>query len=88
MRTSTLLSALCATATLAAPAYPELNVNAVNPNTVDDLSEYFGLLAQKISSGKQMSTSPVCDMSKAVLPVDSKFISCSSFTQTENIRNF
>ncbi|KAJ4425298.1 hypothetical protein N0V82_000108 [Gnomoniopsis sp. IMI 355080] len=70
MRTSILLSALCATATLAAPAYPELNVNAVNPNAVDDLSEYFGLLAQKISSGKQMSTSPVCDMSKAVLPTD------------------
>ncbi|CAN8095795.1 unnamed protein product [Discula destructiva] len=70
MRTSVLFSALCATATIAAPAYPELNVNAVNPKSVDDLSTYFGLLADKISSGKQMASTPVCDLSNAVLPVD------------------
>lgn len=57
---------------MAAPTYPELNVNAVNPNSVDDLSGYFSLLADKISKGKQMATAPVCDLSTAVLPVDSK----------------
>lgn len=72
MRTSILLSALCATATMAAPAYPELNVNAIHPSNADDLSSYFNLLAEKISKGKQMASAPVCDLSKAVLPVDSK----------------
>lgn len=77
MRSSIFLSALCATASLAAPAYPELNVHAVNPSAVDDLSSYFSLLAEKITSGKQMSAAPVCDMSNAVLPVDSKSHSSS-----------
>ncbi|KAF3760181.1 hypothetical protein M406DRAFT_353782 [Cryphonectria parasitica EP155] len=71
MRTSILVSALCASTALAAPTYPQLNVDAATPSSVDDLSEYFNLLAQKISSGKQMSSSPTCDLSKAVLPVAS-----------------
>lgn len=72
MRTTTLLSALCAATALAAPAYPELNVNAATPSSADDLSQYFNLLAQKISSGRQMATSPVCNIANAVLPVASK----------------
>lgn len=75
MRTTILLSALYATTALAAPKYPEFNVNAANPTSTDDLSQYFNLLAQKISSGKQMATSPVCDLSKAALPVAGKMTS-------------
>lgn len=57
---------------MAAPAYPELNIHAITPSNADDLSSYFNLLAQKISSGKLMASAPVCDLSNAVLPVDSK----------------
>lgn len=71
MRTTILVSALCATA-LAAPPYPELNVHAATSTSSDDLSEYFNMLAHKISSGKQMASSPVCDLSNAVLPTACK----------------
>lgn len=69
MRFSIVLSAVCAAVALAAPAYPELNIKAATPTAAEDLNEYFNLLSQKIASGKQMATSPVCDLSKAVLPV-------------------
>lgn len=73
MRTTILLSAFCAATALAAPKYPDVNINAARPaSSTNDLSEYFNLLAQKISAGKQMAASPVCDLSKAVMPVDSK----------------
>lgn len=75
MRTTILLSALCATTTLAAPKFPEFNVKAATPSSTDDLAKYFNLLAQKISAGKQMTSSPVCDLSKAALPVSSKITS-------------
>lgn len=72
MRTTILLSALCATTALAAPKFPEFNVRAATPSSADDLSQYFNLLAQKISTGKQMASSPVCDLSKAALPASGK----------------
>lgn len=70
MRTSILLSALFASA-FAAPAYPELNLNAALPGAVDDLSEYFTMLVRKIQQGKSMSSAPSCDLSKAVQPIAS-----------------
>lgn len=73
MRFTILLSAVCATMALAAPAYPELNIKAATPTATDDLNEYFNLLSQKISSGKQMAAAPVCDVSKAILPVACMF---------------
>lgn len=74
MRASLFLSALSAVSTLAAPAYPELNGHAANPDSLDDISEYFNTLAQKISKGKQMASAPVCDLNNAVLPVQSMLL--------------
>lgn len=73
MRSTTiLLSAMCAATAFAAPAYPEFNVNAASPDAADDLSNYFNTLASKVSSGKQMASAPVCDLSNAVLPTTSE----------------
>lgn len=71
MRASLCLAALSAITALAAPAYPEFNAHAANPDSLDDLSEYFNTLAQKISKGKQMASLPVCDLNNAVLPTQS-----------------
>lgn len=71
--TTILVSALCAAAALAAPTYPHLNVDAATPSSTDDLSDYFNTLANKLSSSKQMSELPVCDLSKAVLPTTCKY---------------
>jgi len=63
-------STLGAVAVLAAPVYPDLNVNAAMPGNIDVVSDYFNLLAQKVQESRQMSAAPVCDLSKAKLPLD------------------
>lgn len=61
------VSALCAVA-LSAPALPSAPRGPVGTKVVDD---YFNLLAGKVAVGKGLSQAPVCDLSKAVLPVTS-----------------
>ncbi|KAK1760930.1 hypothetical protein QBC47DRAFT_456617 [Echria macrotheca] len=63
-----LLSALGATAVVAAPVFPDLNMAAALPGSIDTMSEYFNMLAQKVQESKSMAAAPVCDVSKAVLP--------------------
>jgi hypothetical protein len=59
-------SALCAVA-LAAPSLAP--GAAARPEEMKVLSEYFQMLATKVQAGKNMAMAPVCDLSKAVLPV-------------------
>jgi len=62
------VSALSAVAMCA----PTLNSNAVQvPADMEVLSDYFNLLASKIQNGRNMAAAPGCDLSKAVMPVDS-----------------
>ncbi|KAH8888783.1 hypothetical protein GQ53DRAFT_748689 [Thozetella sp. PMI_491] len=61
------VSALAAGA-LAAPVYPELNVDAAMPGGIDTMSQYFNMLADKVQQSRLMSQAPVCDLSRAVLP--------------------
>ncbi|KAH8772809.1 malate dehydrogenase [Diaporthe sp. PMI_573] len=70
MRASSIFfPALCASV-FAAPVYPDLNVKAALPgDAMNDLSQYFNMLAQKTQEGRQMSRAPTCDMSAAKLPV-------------------
>jgi hypothetical protein len=82
MRASSIFfPALCASV-FAAPVYPDLNVKAALPgDAMNDLSQYFNMLAQKTQEGRQMSRAPTCDMSAAKLPVASKFHSDNAHTQ-------
>ncbi|KAL3425947.1 hypothetical protein PVAG01_02738 [Phlyctema vagabunda] len=61
--------ALCA-GVLAAPT-AEFSFGKAGPGEMKVLSEYFSLLGAKVQAGKQMSSAPICDLSKAVLPVAS-----------------
>ncbi len=72
MRASIIAVSTLAAAVLAAPVFPDLNVNAAMPGDIDVVSDYFNLLAQKVQASRWMSTAPVCDLSKAQLPVDSE----------------
>lgn len=70
MRCSTLVSvALGASTAVAAPAWPEFNKGAAMPGQLETVSEYFNMLARKVHEGRSMSMAPVCDLSKAVIPV-------------------
>lgn len=73
MHASILLVSTLGAAVLAAPTYPELNVNAAMPGSIDTVSNYFNTLAAKVQESRKMSAAPVCDLSKAQLPVDSQF---------------
>jgi len=63
-----LVSALGASV-LAAPRYPELNLNAVMSGGMEYIADYFNLLAGKVQEARAMPAAPVCDLSKAVQPV-------------------
>jgi hypothetical protein len=82
MRASSIVfTALCASA-LAAPVYPDLNLKAAMPaDAMDDLSQYFNMLARKTQEGRQMSWAPTCDMLAAKLPV-----ACESHTNNTHAR--
>ncbi|KAI3400218.1 hypothetical protein diail_4103 [Diaporthe ilicicola] len=70
MRSSTIfLPALCASV-FAAPVYPDLNLKAALPDdAMNDISQYFNMLAQKTQEGRQMGQAPACDVSAAKMPV-------------------
>jgi len=62
------VSALCAVA-FSAPTY---SVSAAErPVEMKVLSEYFQLLGDKVQEGRKMAQAPVCNPSKAVMPVQS-----------------
>ncbi|RDL40394.1 Uncharacterized protein BP5553_00373 [Venustampulla echinocandica] len=62
------VSALCAVA-LSAPTF---SMSAVErPVEMKVLSDYFQMLSAKVQEGKKMAQAPVCDLSRAVLPVTS-----------------
>ncbi|KAK3370154.1 malate dehydrogenase [Podospora didyma] len=69
MRTSTLLLSALGATVFAAPTLPVLNPDAALPGSIDTVSEYFNMLASKVQASKLMSLAPVCDLSKAQLPV-------------------
>ncbi|TPX15107.1 uncharacterized protein E0L32_004665 [Thyridium curvatum] len=68
MHASTLLLSALAAFAVAAPTYPQLNVDAVTPAGLDALSDYFNKLAQKVQQSKSLAEAPACDLTKAVLP--------------------
>lgn len=74
------VSALCAVA-LSAPALPSAPRGPVGTKVVDD---YFNLLAGKVAVGKGLSQAPVCDLSKAVLPVTCKCFPSRALTQRQH----
>lgn len=71
MRLSTVLASSLALSAYAAPAYPNFDIkNAINPgDSFESLSEYFNLLATRVQLAKVLSSPPICDISKAVMPV-------------------
>lgn len=66
MLLSTALVPLGAAIVLAAPVLPDFNAEA--PGSLQCVSDYFNLLAEKVQNLRFMSAEPVCDLSKAVLP--------------------
>lgn len=66
------VSALCAVSlAIPAPTLPYSPGAAAGATDMQILSKYFQMLGQKVEEGRNMAQAPVCDMSKAVLPVDS-----------------
>lgn len=68
MHASLLLVSALGASVLAAPVYPVLNVNAASPGSLQCVSDYFNLIAQKVQASRSMSTAPVCDLTQAQLP--------------------
>ncbi|KAI2643310.1 hypothetical protein GGS21DRAFT_8928 [Xylaria nigripes] len=69
MHRSTILAALCGvSAVLAAPTWPHVNWGNIKSDGHDAISEYFNLLAEKITASKFLEQAPVCDLSKAKMP--------------------
>ncbi|KUI57936.1 hypothetical protein VP1G_05229 [Cytospora mali] len=72
MRTSTILVSALSAIAFAAPAHPKLNLDAALPtDAINDISQYFNMLASKTQEGRQMAGSPVCDLSNAQMPTAS-----------------
>lgn len=67
-----LATALGASSIIAAPTWPQLNVDAAMPNGIETVSEYFNMLAMKVEAGRSMLAAPGCDLSGAQLPVAPK----------------
>ncbi|KAK2736097.1 golgi membrane protein [Colletotrichum kahawae] len=65
MRFASLLVPTLASLALAAPTYPTLNLNSALPGNIEDISEYFNMLATKVQALKYLSAEPVCDLTKA-----------------------
>ncbi|KAK2058135.1 malate dehydrogenase [Colletotrichum caudatum] len=62
-----LLPALASLA-LAAPTYPTLNLQAALPGSIEHISEYFNMLANKVQATRYLSAAPVCDLSVVKMP--------------------
>lgn len=50
---------------LTAPTYPALNLKAALPGGMEDISDYFNMLANKVQALKHLSMEPICDLSMA-----------------------
>lgn len=68
MRTATLLVSVLAVTVPAVPTYPELNMNAAIPGNLDDIGQYFNMLAGKVRASQDMSVAQMCDTSKIIMP--------------------
>ncbi|KAK3359377.1 hypothetical protein B0T25DRAFT_96193 [Lasiosphaeria hispida] len=68
MLASTLLLTALGATVFAAPVFPDITAAAEVPETIDTMTEYFTLLAEKVQQSRLMSAAPVCDLSNAVLP--------------------
>ncbi|TQV99170.1 hypothetical protein V2A60_004663 [Cordyceps javanica] len=70
MRLSTLLVSSLATAASAAPTWPDFQINQLGDprDALNAVSQYFNIVAAKVSAAKSMSGPPKCDLSKAVMP--------------------
>lgn len=68
MHASTLLVSALGASVFAAPVFPDLNLGAALPGSIDTMTAYFTMLASKVQQSKLMSAAPVCDLSKATLP--------------------
>ncbi|RYP89731.1 hypothetical protein DL770_004119 [Monosporascus sp. CRB-9-2] len=62
-------AALSATTIVAAPTWPPVNVNAAMTDGIETVSEYFNMLARKVEAGRYTMAAPVCDLSKAQMPL-------------------
>lgn len=62
-------SSLAATAS-AAPTWPDFQLNELGDplGALNAVSQYFNLVAAKVSAVKALSGPPRCDLSKAVMP--------------------
>lgn len=69
MHASLLLLSALGAAVLAAPTYPEIKGEAATPRGLEDLSDYFNMLANKVQLSKSLAAVPVCDLSKAQQPI-------------------
>ena len=69
MRPSVLLASALGATVFGAPTFPDLNMNAASHDGIATVSEYFNMLATKVQQSRFMSLGPVCDLSKAQLPV-------------------
>jgi hypothetical protein len=73
-------SALCAVV-LSAPTVPSFAGGPVSQGVVNG---YFNMLAGKVAAGKSLPSAPVCDLSKAVLPIACKNHLLVSYQQITN----
>jgi hypothetical protein len=77
MHASILLVAALGASVHAAPTFPNLNVNAAMPGSIDTVSSYFNMLAEKVQQSRMMSDMPVCDLSKASMALSESRLSLS-----------
>ncbi|KAF4982023.1 hypothetical protein FZEAL_2273 [Fusarium zealandicum] len=71
MQLSTLLASLLAVTASAAPTYPEVTTTDARSaiDTLGSLGDYFNLLAYKVKAAKMSAEAPICDLSKAKMPL-------------------
>ena len=82
MHASVIVASALGAAVLAAPVYPDLNMDAAMPGDINIVSDYFNMLAQKVQESRSMAFAPVCDLSAAHLPKDSECLPPSLAHQT------
>ncbi|KAB5575915.1 hypothetical protein GE09DRAFT_1215654 [Coniochaeta sp. 2T2.1] len=71
MRASILLASALGATVFAAPATPTFNADAAAPGGLDSVAEYFNMLAVKVKESRKMAAAPICDLSKAQMPIAS-----------------
>ncbi|KAL1879084.1 hypothetical protein VTK73DRAFT_7410 [Phialemonium thermophilum] len=69
MHASVISMAALAACALAAPKFPQLDLDAAQPGSLEAVSEYFNLLAYKVQESRYLREAPACDLSKAQQPI-------------------